>query len=404
MATLVVAGEAVFFLPFVLPRIFRPTLLDVLQIDNLQLGFAFMVYGILAMLAYGPGGPLADRFLPGRLMTVALVATAGGGVTLLTFPHPFWLSVIYGYWGLTTILLFWAPLIRATRSWGNDAAPEPGMGSKSGQAFGLLDGGRGLLAAAIASSSVYIYAILLPEDVESATLEERRGAFAWIVVLFIAVTAIAALMTSIFLSRQMATASGETRFQRGMLTKVARLPAVWLQAVIVVCAYASYKGLDNVSLYANEVLGFDEVRAAGLSSLTMWCRPPAAVLAGLAADRIGSRRLTIASFLLTGFGFVLFALGTRPPGQIALLVGILLTTSAAVFALRGLYFAIMEEGGIPHAATGTAVGIVSAIGFTPDVFLGPAMGWLLDRSPGETGHQHLFAMLSLFALVGCVAA
>ncbi|MEM6471673.1 MAG: hypothetical protein AAF802_19085, partial [Planctomycetota bacterium] len=47
---------------------------------------------------------------------------------------------------------------------------------------------------------------------------------------------------------------------------------------------------------------------------------------------------------------------------------------------------------------------VSAIGFTPDVFLGPAMGWLLDRSPGETGHQHLFAMLSLFALVGCVAA
>jgi hypothetical protein len=38
---LIAAGEAVFLLPFVLDRVFRPTFLDVFGVTNLQLGTAF---------------------------------------------------------------------------------------------------------------------------------------------------------------------------------------------------------------------------------------------------------------------------------------------------------------------------------------------------------------------------
>ena len=41
LVTLIAAGEAVFLLPFVLPRIFRPTFLDVFGVTNLQLGTVF---------------------------------------------------------------------------------------------------------------------------------------------------------------------------------------------------------------------------------------------------------------------------------------------------------------------------------------------------------------------------
>ena len=41
MFALVMAGEAIFGLPFLVARIFRPTLLDVFEITNLQLGTAF---------------------------------------------------------------------------------------------------------------------------------------------------------------------------------------------------------------------------------------------------------------------------------------------------------------------------------------------------------------------------
>ena len=62
LGALVMAGEAVFVLPFVIPRVFRPTLLDAFGIDNTQLGAAFSAYGLVAMASYGFGGPLADRF------------------------------------------------------------------------------------------------------------------------------------------------------------------------------------------------------------------------------------------------------------------------------------------------------------------------------------------------------
>ncbi len=75
MFALVVAGEAIFGLPFLVARIFRPTLLDVFGITNLQLGTAFSVYGVVAMLLYFPGGTLADRFSARMMMSDALVDT-----------------------------------------------------------------------------------------------------------------------------------------------------------------------------------------------------------------------------------------------------------------------------------------------------------------------------------------
>ncbi len=32
------------------------------------------------------------------------------------------------------------------------------------------------------------------------------------------------------------------------------------------------------------------------------------------------------------------------------------------------------------------------------------MGYLLDNSPGATGHQHVFIMLVIFAVIGLIAS
>ena len=62
MFSLVCAGELVFGLPFLVPRFFRPTMLEVFNFTNTQLGDLFAVYGITAMIAYFPGGMLASAF------------------------------------------------------------------------------------------------------------------------------------------------------------------------------------------------------------------------------------------------------------------------------------------------------------------------------------------------------
>lgn len=75
-----------------------------------------------------------------------------------------------------------------------------------------------------------------------------------------------------------------------------------------------------------------------------------------------------------------------------------------MFGLRGLYFALFEEAKVPIAVTGAAVGVVSIIGYTPDIFVTFVAGVLVDASPGVTGHQHFFWFLSGFAVLGVMTS
>jgi MFS family permease len=228
---LIVAGEAIFILPFILVRVFRPTILAVFNINNLELGIVFSVYGVIAMISYFFGGPLADKFPAKKLMAVALFATAIGGIVLTNIPKLTELKILYGFWGATTIFLFWAALIRATREWGGSTKP--------GIAFGLLDGGRGLTSAVISSLAVAIFAFFLPDNVASSTLEQKTIAYRN-VVLFISVFLFLVAILVYFalpnskLKDQHSTNSFITT--KG-LVKIIRMPVVWLQAIIILCAY-----------------------------------------------------------------------------------------------------------------------------------------------------------------------
>jgi MFS family permease len=97
ITVLIIAGEAAFLLPFILARVFRPTLLDVFGLTNLELGTAFSVYGIVAMAAYLLGGPLADKF-PARIMlAIALASTGAGGLVMIADPSLPTLVIAVGF-------------------------------------------------------------------------------------------------------------------------------------------------------------------------------------------------------------------------------------------------------------------------------------------------------------------
>ena len=397
IVALIGAGEAVFLLPFVLARVFRPTFLDVFGITNLELGTAFSLYGIVAIVAYFAGGPLADRFPARRLMTAALVATGLGGVVLAGIPSLQVMNILWGLWGLTTILLFWAAMLRATREWGGV--------SSQGRAYGLLDGGRGLLAALIASASVVIFAALLPSDIASATPEQRAAAFSAVIWVFTGLTLAIALLVWVVVPDNAPQADSEVQPKLSLdgVHGAGRMPVVWLQAVIVVCAYVGYKATDDFSLLARDALGFDEVAASGMGALSFWIRAIAAVGAGYLGDRVDSSRVIAWGFAILIAGSLVIASGVLVPGVGWMLITTIVATSVGIYALRGVYFALLAEGAVPLAFTGSAIGMVSVVGFTPDVFMGPLMGVLLDNSPGMLGHQHVFAAVAMFGTVGLIA-
>jgi nitrate/nitrite transporter NarK len=177
---------------------------------------------------------------------------------------------------------------------------------------------------------------------------------------------------------------------------------VWIQAMIVVTAYCGYKGLDNYSLYAVQVLGMSEVDAAGFTAKCSYIRLPAAFGAGLLADRFSARNVIGGAFaaLVLTYGFLgQFA---PSPSLTNLIFANIFISYFGVYALRGVYFALLEETQVSSRHTGTAVGLISVVGYTPDVFFAPVAGRLLDRSPGVTGHQHYFILLMCIATAGMI--
>ena len=385
MATLVLAGEIIFGLPFHTARFFRPTLLEAFGFTNTQLGDVFAVYGVMAMIAYFPGGMVADRFSARSLLTVSLVATGVGGFYMTTYPGAAGMALLYGYWGVTTILLFWAALIRATREWGGNSA--------QGRAFGILEGGRGLAAALFATIGVAVFAWFLPEDLALIDNEERRVAFRAVILLY-SFAAIAVGVLTWFLMPPVKHVGDSSQGLFRNAAAVTTRPLVWAQAAVIICAYCAYKGLDNYSLYAVQVLGMNEVDGAQLSAYGAYIRPFAAIAAGFLADRWSAGKTIGALFfvLLISYAMLSFAL---PDGSgLAVIYANIFVSFFAVFGLRGVYFALLEENKTPPYLTGSVTGMVSFIGYTPEIFFAPITGRILDASPGLVGHQNYFLFLT----------
>lgn len=395
---LILAGESVFILPFVLSRVFRPTVLEAFGLDNVQLGLCFSVYGMIALLSYLFGGPLADKYPPRKLIAVALWMTALGGLVYATFPSYTVLKILYGYWGFTTIFLFWAPMIKATRVWGGSTS--------QGKAFGFLDGGRGLVGALFGTMGVLIFSLFITSEISEATVSESRAAFRYVIVVCSGIVVLVGLMVWSFMKmdREAEKEIILDKITISQIKEVLRLPSVWLLMIIILCAYVGYKITDVFSLYAQDVMLYDQVQSAQIGTFLLFVRPVIGVFIGILADRSQTTYWLVVSFIVSFFGALLFASGIISASTTALFFISILIVATGVYAARSLYFAVMERGQIPLVLTGTAVGLISLIGYTPDIFAGPAMGYLLDNSPGAKGHQHVFWMLALFSFIGGIAA
>ncbi|MFC0605788.1 MFS transporter [Winogradskyella pulchriflava] len=397
---LILAAEAVFILPFVLQRIFRSTFLESFSITDTEIGSCFAAYGIIALVSYFFGGPLADKFKPHILMSVALILTAVGGFYLATYPNLYYLHILYGFWGFTTIFLFWAAMIKATRIWGGV--------HKQGIAFGFLDGGRGLVAALFGSVGVIIFSLFITKEVELTSIIERRLAFKEV----ITYTSIAVMCIGFivfFFLKFTETESIESDKPSKLLTIenfkiVMKYRAVWLLMIIILCAYYGYKMTDLFSKYAEQVMGYNKIEAAKVGTSLLYVRPIIGVVIGLLADRTKASLWIVIGFLLMTTTSLIFYLGIINNSTTLLFVLSIGTMALGVYSARVLYFATLEEAKIPITVTGTAVGFISVVGYTPDIFAGLIMGYFLDANKGAVGLQHAFGVMSLFTLAGLVAS
>ena len=393
---LILSGELIFLLPYVLARVFRPTFLEVFNLTNLQLGGLFSIYGTVAILSYVYGGVLSDKFKPKILIALSLFFTALGGLLLATYPSYFMLQLLWGYWGFTTVFLFWGAMIKATRVWG---------GSKNqGEAFGLLDGGRGLVAASMGTLGVLIFSLFLTNDIELASLPERKNAFRYVILFSSFIVFLTGILVIVLMKSSQEGVTNRNASLIPNIKSILKIQSVWLIMFIIIAAYVGYKVTDIYSLYASDVMNFNNLEAANIGSLQMYLRPLVCLLIALFANNKSYIHLIIIGFIVMLIGALIFSFGIVQVDMNYVFFFSLIVVATGTYAIRALYFSLMQEGRIPLVLTGTAVGVISVVGYTPDIFASPVIGYLLDTYPGIIGHQYVFSMLVVFSILGLWAS
>ena len=85
------------------------------HLTNTQMGLLGSAYGVLGVFSYIIGGVLADKIKAKKTAYFFMIATGLGGLLHLFVNNFYALVVIYGLWGVTSLLTFWPALMKIVR-------------------------------------------------------------------------------------------------------------------------------------------------------------------------------------------------------------------------------------------------------------------------------------------------
>jgi MFS family permease len=387
MVALCLSASAIFFIPFI-SEIYYVPMQNAFHFNNTQMGMLMSIFGATSMLAYFPGGWLADKFSPRRLMSVALLICGGAGFYFAALPSYFICLVIYGLWGACISLVFWSAMIKATREW----APS----DEQGRAFGILESGRGA-GDVLTGTIVGAVFIWLGSDV---------FAFTQVVNLLAATCILFAVIVWFALEKRAVNYTDQEKNKVNLhdIIEVIKIPEVWLIAIVILASYTCYWGGFYFAKFATDAFAMGIAMGVVIGTAKTWINPIAPLIAGFLGDKIGISRSVFSLLALMVVSF--FILGIMPygPNYLTVMLLTMAVTAFGLYALRGIYFALFEEGGIPLKITGTAAGIVSVIGFMPDIFMPYIGGVIFDAYPDEQGYRYLFFIVSAICVIGATAA
>ena len=135
---MIISMCTIYVLPYLRYQFF--TLLQeamVLAGETQKYGNLVTVYGVMNILMYLPGGIIADRFNPKKLMVFSMISSGVLGLWMATWPGYEMLLLIHILWGFTTVLTFWSTSVKVINMLASS--------DEQGTMFGMLESGRGIL-------------------------------------------------------------------------------------------------------------------------------------------------------------------------------------------------------------------------------------------------------------------
>ncbi len=384
---LALAASVIYSAPY-LRQLFKTSLLDVFSLTEAQLGNLSSAYAISCLVCYVPGGWLADHVDARKLVIFALFSSAASYAWYATIPSYEELLLIYISWGIIGVGILWAAMFKQVRLLGG--------AHEQGRMFGSLEGSRGLFEAILLTIGTFIFGVFA---------SRQLGMINVIMLYTIFATSLGLILMFWKSNHRLSVAVAKERITLSDLRMICRHPSVWLLCIILSALYHVFWATIEFPSFA-ETGGFEITltAATALGATKLWMRLPGGLLAGMLGDRIGNPLIMIWLFLFSIFGCLYLALMPTSSDWGWTLWVFIFPFSLLAYGLRGVFWALLYNCPIPTRVMGTAIGLVSIIGYTPDAYVPQVAAWLHTNYEASVAYQGFFAYVSFVSGIGLYAS
>lgn len=393
LALIVVAAGAIYPLLY-LRQNFELSILEAFNITQTQLRYCSSMLGLIFMISYVPSGWLADRFSSRKLLAYSLFATALLGIWFSTMPSYNTLLIIYGAWGLATGLTFWSAHIKLVTMLAKK--------DQQGRFFGILDGGRGLVEALLATVAVAMFAYALSQQSGSTTIALTQVIYFYVGVLLVISPLVYWLLDDLEDSTDVDAVQTKSVFREDLMVLLRRRE-IWLCAICLICGYQLFYATYSFSAYLQQHFGLSAVMVGTITLAKLWMRPIGGIAAGFIGDWSNPEKVLSITLVLASIALAMMAF-LSATSAILLMVSVVLLVGLLTYAVRGLYWATLGGCNISKKIKGLAIGIISMIGYAPESYLPLISAALIEQYPGGLGYKIYYLIISACGLVGAYAA
>lgn len=384
LVVLISMGSSIIYAPMYLKGVFYDPLMQALGCTNADLGLMVSAYATAAMICYLPSGIVADKFRMRTLAWVGFIATAVLVFAYAMLPSVQICLVLFVLMGVTSILIWWGTRFKVIRL----CCEENEYASKIGISYSIY-GATGLVVGLINAAIV-------------AALSGALGV--QVMIGFLGVMIALLGIASFFLIPDF---KGEINkdaklFSLKEAVQAVKHPGVIWACIAYFCVYAVYQGATYTTPYLTQCFNADGnlVNVVGLIR-TYGIGLIAGPVVGFIATKIKSPSKAIMGGLILSVaalvGFILFP--QDPSGAVvaSVLVVVFGFTTYGAFSIGS---SPLSEVKIPMAIFGTASGLLSVVGFMPDVFIHTWYGAMIDAQ-GTAAFNAIFGFEIMFAVIGC---
>ncbi|MGL5357330.1 MAG: MFS transporter [Cetobacterium sp.] len=385
---LALSGGIIYQLPFMRLMFYRP-LLDAMKLSDGQYGIISSAYGLSSVIAYFFGGYIADKYSPKNLLSISLISTGFIGFYLSSFPSYKINLILHILLGFTTVLTYWAPMIKLVGLLGDS--------NEQGRIYGAIEGGRGITSALAGFIVLQIY----------KTFGEGSLSVSKIIIFYSFASILCGLLILYFFENVKIEISKNkiSKISSKEIGKALKNKVTWYIGIIIFTTYVIFSAQGYLSPYLQDVYGLGVNTTILLGIIRTYVfQFLGGPFGGVLADNLLNSStkfikfgcISIICFLLS---FLIIPISST---YVSIVIILMLLMSLIVYSMRGVYWAIIDEIGVPKNIRGTIIGVASFIGFSPDIFLPALIGNWLDIYPGNRGYLYMFTFMLIMMVVGLI--